>query len=171
MLDISTFNYREEERTPSLYKAWEPVPPVCVPRPLSSPTEISKPYPCALLISHHCGPRGPRGFCLPPSYPHHHPLRLSSTETRLTEGFYPPAPFFDSSTLFLGHGSRCQSPQRKVGVWRVRMESAWCSSIFYLIVRLLQWVEAILFFSIVLNWEEQAVEISSRELHHPPAPS
>lgn len=27
---------------------------------LSSPTEISKLYPCALLISHHSGARGPR---------------------------------------------------------------------------------------------------------------
>ncbi|KAM7367209.1 hypothetical protein PAMP_015126 [Pampus punctatissimus] len=29
---------------------------------LSSPTKISKPYPCVLLISHHSGLRGPRGF-------------------------------------------------------------------------------------------------------------
>lgn len=49
---------------------------------LSSPTEISKPYPCALLISHHSGPRDPRGvFVLLLSYHHLSPSLVERATT------------------------------------------------------------------------------------------
>lgn len=105
---------------------------------LSSPTEISKPYPCALLISHHSGPRDPRGvFVLLLSYHHLSPSLVERATTsylascRVTSLWrhlpnYLPAPFDSFEALFLGRGSRCQSPQRKVGVLIVRMRLACC---------------------------------------------
>lgn len=105
---------------------------------LSSPTEISKPYPCALLISHHSGPRDPRGFfALPLSYHHLSPSLVERAATsylascRVTSLWrhlpnYLPAPFDYFDALFLGRGSRCRSPPRKVGVLIVRMGLARC---------------------------------------------
>lgn len=127
-----TVHYREEEHATPLYKAWKPVPPG------HWSTEISKPYPCALLISHHSGPRDPRGvFVLLLSYHHLSPSLVERATTsylascRVTSLWrhlpnYLPAPFDSFEALFLGRGSRCQSPQRKVGVLIVRMRLACC---------------------------------------------
>lgn len=75
---------------------------------LSSLTEISKLYPCALLISHHSGPRGRKGFLLfycpiiiiSPSWTRGLPgFTWPPVESHCSEGIYLPAPF-DCLTLF-----------------------------------------------------------------------
>lgn len=94
---------------------------------LSFPTEISKRYPCTLLISHHSGPRGPRDFLLfycpiitsllgPPGC-----LTWPPVESYYPKGTYLIFLHFLTLWRFSWDGSRCQSPQRKVGALEARM--------------------------------------------------
>lgn len=101
-------HYREEECVPSLYKAWKPVPPGSV--------IVSPLLPHWVQTVSLCPPHLPSLWSetvLSSS------LSLldsaSSTWSAVQFHWFEPAPF-DSLTPFSGHGSRCQSPQRKVGV-------------------------------------------------------
>jgi len=88
----------------------------------SPPLRFSEPYPSALLISHHSGPRAPGAFL---SFFSVFPSSLSLPDERATQFTCPPVashysedhlPTHLPRDIFLGRGSRCKSPQRKVGV-------------------------------------------------------
>lgn len=113
---------REEGLVSSLYKAWEPVPPRSVTSPLLPHWDFhtKSPHPPHLPSLRSEGPRGFSSLARVPSSSSpswtegsHASPGLSHSHTALKVATC--ALFFFPLTLSLGRGSRCQSPQRKVG--------------------------------------------------------